>query len=162
VDCNLFRWWVGGKLEKLVKEKELSNLYLDLSEEILSNLVFNSSSKENQNQLLFISCIENSISSLADEIYKSFKSDIDSIKELNFKHKLIQLSNTVALKNIILKEMEPDGLIYLLEDSKEKLLSEKNENLITSNQSNDLKKFSLILDKYKIFKELLRKILDEC
>ena len=153
---------MGSKLKELVKEKELSNLYIDLSEEILNNLVFDSSPQDNQNQLLFLNCIENSISYLADDIYKSFKSDIDSIEDLNFKFKMIQLANSEVLKNIILKEVEPSGFIYQLEDSKDKLVSDHNKNLITSNQSNDLKKFSLILDKYKIFKELLRKILDEC
>ena len=145
-----------------MREKELSNLYIDLSEEILKKLVFDSSPQDNQSQLLFISCIENSISYLADDTYKSFKSDIDSIKDLNFKFKLIKLSNSEVLKNIILKEIEPSGFIYQLEDSKDKLVSDYDKNLIASNQSNDLKKFSLILDKYKIFKELLRKILDEC
>jgi len=153
---------VGSKLKELVKEKELSNLYIDLSEEILKNLVFDSSPQDNQNQLLFLNCIENSISYLADDIYKSFKSDIDPIEDLNFKFKIIQLANSEVLKNIILKEIEPSGFIYQLEDSKDKLVSDHDKNLITSNQSNDLKKFSLILDKYKIFKELLRKILDEC
>ncbi len=153
---------MGSKLKELVKEKELSNLYIDLSEEILKNLVFDSSPQDNQNQLLFLNCIENSISYFADDIYKSFESDIDSIEDLNFKFKMIQLANSEVLKNIILKEVEPNGFIYQLEDSKDKLVSDHNQNLIISNQSNDLKKFSLILDKYKIFKELLRKILDEC
>ena len=153
---------MGSKLKELVKEKELSNLYIDLSEEILKNLVFDSSPQDNQNQLLFLNCIENSISYFADDIYKSFESDIDSIEDLNFKFKIIQLANSEVLKNIILKEIEPSGFIYQLEDSKDKLVSDHDKNLIISNQSNDLKKFSLILDKYKIFKELLRKILDEC
>ena len=153
---------MGSKLKELVKEKELSNLYIDLSEEILKSLVFDSSPQDNQNQLLFLNCIENSISYLADDIYKSFKSDIDPIEDLNFKFKIIQLANSEVLKNIILKEIEPSGFIYQLEDSKDKLVSDHDKNLIISNQSNDLKKFSLILDKYKIFKELLRKILDEC
>ena len=153
---------MGSKLKKQVKEKELSNLYLDLSEEILGNITFDLSPKDYQNQSLFINCIENSIFYLADDIYKSFESKIDSIEDLNFKYKLIKLSNSSALKSIILKEIEPDGFIYQLEDSKDKLISERTKNLIISNQSNDLKKFSLILDKYKIFKELLRKILDEC
>jgi len=162
MDCYPHWWRVGSKLKELVKEKELSNLYIDISEEILKNLVFDSSPQDNQNQLLFINCIENSISYLADDIYKSFESDIDSIEDLNFKFKMIQLANSEVLKNIILKEIEPSGFIYQLEDSKDKLVSDHDKNLITSNQSNDLKKFSLILDKYKIFKELLRKILDEC
>ena len=153
---------MGSKLKELLREKELSNLYIDLSEEILKNLVFDSSPQDNQNQLLFLNCIENSISYFADDIYKSFESDINSIEDLNFKFKLIQLSNSEVLKNIILKEIEPSGFIYQLENSKNKLVSDNDNNLITSNQSNDLKKFSLILDKYKIFKELLRKILDEC
>ena len=153
---------MGSKLKELVKEKELSNLYIDLSEEILKSLVFDSSPQDNQNQLLFLNCIENSISYLADDIHKSFESDINSIEDLNFKFKMIQLANSEVLKNIILKEIEPSGFIYQLEDSKDKLVSDHDKNLIASNQSNDLKKFSLILDKYKIFKELLRKILDEC
>ena len=41
-------------------------------------------------------------------------------------------------------------------------LSINNDNLISTNKENDLKKFSLILNKYKTFSELLRKILDEC
>ena len=153
---------MGSKLKELVKEKELSNLYIDLSEEILKSLVFDSSPQDNQNQLLFLNCIENSISYLADDIHKSFESDINSIEDLNFKFKMIKLANSKSLKNIILKEIEPSGFIYQLEDSKDKLVSDHDKNLIASNQSNDLKKFSLILDKYKIFKELLRKILDEC
>ena len=153
---------MGSKFKELVKEKELSNLYIDLSEGILNNLVFDSSPKDNQNQLLFINCIEISISYLADDIYKSLESDIDSIEDLNFKFKLIKLSNSEVLKNIILKEIEPSGFVYQLEDSKDKLVSDNDKNFIASNQSNDLKKFSLILDKYKTFKELLRKILDEC
>ena len=82
---------MDSKFKELVKEKELSNLYIDLSEEILNNLVFDSSPKDNQSQLLFINCIENSISYLADDIYKSLESDIDSIEDLNFKFKLIKI-----------------------------------------------------------------------
>ena len=72
MDCYLYQWRVGSKFKELVKEKELSNLYIDLSEEILKNLVFDSSPQDNQNQLLFLNCIENSISYFADDIYKSF------------------------------------------------------------------------------------------
>ena len=113
-----------------MREKELSNLYIDLSEEILKNLVFDSSPQDNQNQLLFLNCIENSISYFADDIYKSFESDINSIEDLNFKFKLIQLSNSEVLKNIILKEIEPSGFIYQLENSKNKLVSDNDLSLI--------------------------------
>ena len=142
--------------------KELSNLYIDLSEDILKNLIFDSSIKDKQNQLLFINCIENSISSLADHIHTSFSNQIESINHLNFKYKWVELSKLETIKNIIQKELDNDGMIEMIEDSKKRILSINNNNLISSNKENDLKKFSLILNKYKTFNELLRKILEEC
>ena len=142
--------------------KELSNLYIDLSEDILKNLIFDSSIKDKQNQLLFINCIENSISSLADHIHTSFSNQIESINHLNFKYKWVELSKLETIKNIIQKELDNDGMIEMIEDSKKRILSINNANLISSNKENDLKKFSLILNKYKTFNELLRKILEEC
>ena len=151
-----------SKLKKLVEFKELSNLYIDLSEDILKNLIFDSSIKDKQNQLLFINCIENSISSLADHIHTSFSNQIESINHLNFKYKWVELSKLETIKNIIQKELDNDGLIEMIEDSKKRILSFNNDNLISTNKENDLKKFSLILNKYKTFNELLRKILEEC
>jgi len=145
-----------------VEFKELSNLYIDLSEDILKNLIFDSSIKDKQNQLLFINCIENSISSLADHIHTSFSNQIESINHLNFKYKWVELSKLETIKNIIQKELDNDGMIEMIEDSKKRILSINNNNLISSNKENDLKKFSLILNKYKTFNELLRKILEEC
>ena len=142
--------------------KELSNLYIDLSEDILKNLIFDLSIKDKQNQLLFINCIENSISSLADHIHTSFSNQIESINHLNFKYKWVELSKLETIKNIIQKELDNDGMIEMIEDSKKRILSINNDNLISSNKENDLKKFSLILNKYKTFDELLRKILEEC
>ena len=142
--------------------KELSNLYIDLSEDILKNLIFDSSIKDKQNQLLFINCIENSISSLADHIHTSFSNQIESINHLNFKYKWVELSKLETIKNVIQKELDNDGMIEMIEDSKKRILSINNDNLISSNKENDLKKFSLILNKYKTFNELLRKILEEC
>ena len=142
--------------------KELSNLYIDLSEDILKNLIFDSSIKDKQNQLLFINCIENSISSLADHLHTSFSNQIESINHLNFKYKWVELSKLETIKNIIQKELDNDGMIEMIEDSKKRILSINNNNLISSNKENDLKKFSLILNKYKTFNELLRKILEEC
>ena len=162
MDSNLFKWWVESKLKKLVEFKELSNLYIDLSEDILKNLIFDSSIKDKQNQLLFINCIENSISSLADHIHTSFSNQIESINHLNFKYKWVELSKLETLKNVIQKELDNDGMIEMIEDSKKRILSINNDNLISSNKENDLKKFSLILNKYKTFNELLRKILEEC
>ena len=142
--------------------KELSNLYIDLSEDILKNLIFDSSIEDKQNQLLFINCIENSISSLADHIHTSFSNQIESINHLNFKYKWVELSELETIKNIIQKELDNDGIIEMIEDSKKRILSINDNNLISSNKENDLKKFSLILNKYKTFNELLRKILEEC
>ena len=142
--------------------KELSNLYIDLSEDILKNLIFDSSIKDKQNQLLFINCIENSISSLADHIHTSFSNQIESINHLNFKYKWVELSKFETIKNVIQKELDNDGMIEMIEDSKKRILLINNDNLISSNKENDLKKFSLILNKYKTFNELLRKILEEC
>ncbi len=142
--------------------KELSNLYIDLSEEILKDINFDSSSKDNQNQLLFISCIENSLDCDANHIYEIFKNDLESIEELNFKFKWKRLMGIRTIENIVLSEFDEDGLISLLQDSKTRVISVPDQNIISSNKSNDLKKFSLILNKYKTFSELLRKILDEC
>ncbi len=152
---------MGSKSKELVEEKELSNLYIDLSENILQKISFDSSLEDHQNQLLFLICIENSLNHLADNIYKIFSSEIDNIDNLSFKYRWIKLQEAPAIKNLIQKELDPDGLIYLIEDAKIKII--KNDtNLITTNYSNNLKKYSLILNKYKMFTELLRKLLDEC
>ena len=142
--------------------KELSNLYTDLSEEILKDINFDSSSKDNQNQLLFISCIENSLDCDANHIYEIFKNDLESIEDLNFKSKWKRLMEIRTIENIVFSEFNEDGLMSLLQDSKMRVISVPDRNIISSNKSNDLKKFSLILNKYKTFNELLRKILDEC
>ena len=151
-----------SKLKKLVEFKELSNLYIDLSEDILKNLIFDSSIEDKQSQLLFINCVENSISFLADHIHTSFTNQLESINHLNFKYKWVELCKLETIENIIQKELDNDGLIEMIEDSKKRILSINNDNLISSNKENDLKKFSLILNKYKTFNELLRKILEEC
>jgi hypothetical protein len=162
MDSNILKRRVESKLKKLVEFKELSNLYIDLSEDILKNLIFDSSIKDKQNQLLFINCIENSISFLADHIHTSFSNQIESINHLNFKYKWVELSKLETIKNVIQKELDNDGMIEMIEDSKKRILLINNDNLISSNKENDLKKFSLILNKYKTFNELLRKILEEC
>ena len=142
--------------------KELSNLYIDLSEDILKNIKFDKSSKDNQNQLIFFSCIENSLDCEANYIYKTINSDIESIQELNFEYKWRKLMEIEVIKNIINNELFEDGLISTISDSKKRIFSTTDKNIISSNKSNDLKKFTLILSKYKSFNELIRKTLDEC
>ena len=142
--------------------KELSNLYIDLSEDILKNIKFDKSSKDNQNQLIFFSCIENSLDCEATHIHKTINNDIESIHEFNFDYKWIKLMQIEVIKNIIKNKLFDDGLISAISDSKKRIFSTKNTNIISSNKSNDLKKFTLILNKYKSFNELIRKTLDEC
>ena len=149
---------MGSKSKKLVKNRELSNLYLDISEEILKKLT----QDNNNNKLLFLMSIENSLSHLADDIFDNFKNDLESIENLNYKYKWNELSNLKVLRNIITKELDPNGLINLIETSKSIFFRKDDKNLIITTEINDLKKFNLILDKYKAFKELLRKTLDEC
>ena len=99
---------------------------------------------------------------LADDTYETFKNELNTIEDLNYKSKWHEISNVIALKNIILKELDSDGVINQIEESKNIIFRENDENLITRTQINDLKKFTLILDKYKAFKEMLRKTLYEC
>ncbi|MBR51391.1 MAG: hypothetical protein CMD58_02630 [Gammaproteobacteria bacterium] len=154
---------MDSNLKNLVNYKEISNLYIDLSQTILKKINFDSSSSDRQNQILYINCFENSLFYLADHIYCVFSKNADEIKNLNFKYKWIELSNFKSIKNIINKEIQSDGLIYDLEALKNQAIQrEEIDQLITSSQLNNLKKFKMILDKYKSFEELLRKTLDEC
>jgi len=106
--------------------------------------------------------MENSLSYLADDIFENFKNDSKPINHLNYVFKWNELSNLLPIKNIITKELKTDGLISLIEKSKNILFREDDKNLITSSEINDLKKFNSIINIYKAFKELLRKTLDEC
>ena len=150
------------EFEKLVEFIELSNLYQDLAEETLESINFDLSPADNHKQLLFIIYLENSLDSLAQNTYQIFEKELDPIDNFNFKFKWIKLSEIKVIKNIIKSELMIDGLIPIIEDSKEKIFSISDANLISTNKSNNLKKFLLILNKYKSFKELLRKTLYEC
>ena len=142
--------------------RELSNLYLDLSKEILNKINFEGSVKDNQNQLLFITCLEKSISYFTNEINSTLINGIPNIEALSFSEKWFQLSKIDTIKNIFLKEIEPNGLLIMMEKSKQKLINVNKDNLIATDEPNNLKKYNLILDKYKDTQELLRKMLDEC
>ena len=50
----------------------------------------------------------------------------------------------------------------MMEKSKQKLINVNNDNLIVTEEPHNLKKYNLILDKYKATQDLLRKMLDEC
>ena len=145
-----------------MQNRELSNLYEDIAEDILNNLVFDASNEDHVNQLLFVSMMENAISYLADDVFDSFNKSETEISNLNCIHKWISLKQFKFLENLIEQEFKDDGLFYLIKDAKSKLFKEVEVNLILSNKENSLKKFNLILNKYKSFKDLLRKVLDEC
>lgn len=153
---------MGSESKVLVQNRELSNLYEDIAEDILNNLVFDASNVDYVNQLLFVSMMENAISYLADDVFDSFNKSETEISNLNSIHKWISLKQFKFLENLIEQEFKDDGLFYLIKDAKSKLFKEVEVNLILSNKENSLKKFNLILNKYKSFKDLLRKILDEC
>lgn len=145
-----------------MKNKELSNQFLDISEDILDKLKIGNFSDTKNNQLLFLVCIENSLMYLANDIFDTFQNELKPIKDLNYKSKWLEISNVMALKNIIFKELDSDGVFNQIEKSKNIIFRENDENLITRSETNDLKKFILILDKCKAFKEILRKTLYEC
>ena len=153
---------MGSESKVLVQNRELSNLYEDIAEDILNNLVFDASNEDHVNQLLFVSMMENAISYLADDVFDSFNKSETEISHLNSIHKWISLKQFKFLENLIEQEFKDDGLFYLIKDAKSKLFKKVEVNLILSNKENSLKKFNLILNKYKSFKDLLRKVLDEC
>ena len=133
-----------------------------MAKEFLTSLKFDNSVSDNNNQLLFLSCFENSLSYFADEIYENFKNDIDPIDKFNNLNKWKELSKIKIFSNIISEEIKDTGFINQVNDSKYKVADNSIQNLIISNESNTLKKFNSLLDKYKTFKELLRKMLHEC
>ena len=162
MDRCIFKWRVARNKKIVVNEKELSNLYQDLSQDILKKLTFDQSVEDNQNQLLFLTCCEKSLTYFADEVRSYFKNDLKDFNTLNFFYKWRELSEISTISNIIVNEIGQNGFINQIKLFKSNILQKDNDNLIVSTQSNDLKKFNLLLDKYKTFKDLLRKMLDEC
>ena len=162
MDRCIFKWRVARNKKIVVNEKELSNLYQDLSQDILKKLTFDQSVEDNQNQLLFLTCCEKSLTYFADEVRSYFKNDLKDFNTLNFFYKWRELSEISTISNIIVNEIGQNGFINQINLFKSNILQKDNVNLIVSTQSNDLKKFNLLLDKYKTFKDLLRKMLDEC
>ena len=162
MDRCIYKWRVVRNKKIAVNEKELSNLYQDLSQDILKKLKFDQSVEDNHNQLLFLTCCEKSLTYFADEVFSYFKNDIKDINTLNFFYKWRELSEISTISNIIVNEIGQNGFINQINLFKSNILQKDNDNLIVSTQSNDLKKFNLLLDKYETFKDLLRKMLDEC
>ena len=154
---------MGSEFKKLVNSKELVNLYLDICEDIHINLVFDESSKDKNNLYLFLSSLEQSLDFLALDISSILNTDITLLNKLNYQAKWNVLADEPAIKNIIDNELNnSDGIFILINSTKEKLMNPVNASIIASNDTINLKKINLILDKYKRFMLLLRKTLEEC
>ena len=100
----------GSESKVLVQNRELSNLYEDIAEDILNNLVFDASNEDHVNQLLFVSMMKNVISYLADDVFDSFNKSETEISNLNSIHKWISLKQFKFLENLIEQEFKDDGL----------------------------------------------------
>ena len=137
--------------------KELVNLYIDICDQILVGNNLNQN-----NKYLFFSSLEQSIDQLAINLHTELNSNISNFHDLNFYAKWKLLSNEAALANIIKREMSDDGFLSDILLAKDKLLIPIDTSIIASNDSINLKKLNLILDKYKSFILLLRKTLEEC
>ena len=142
--------------------RELVNHYLDISENLLSKLVLNKSINSQSDQYLFILSIEQSLDYLADSIAESINFKSSKFISYEYQTKWLELSSNQAIKNIINNELVPSGLFHLLKQTKKILHEPVNDLIIVSNETLSLKKFNLLLDKYKEFIILLRKTLDEC
>ena len=91
---------MGSNFKKLVKNKELANLFLDTSEDILNKLRLGKFSDAKNSQLLFLICLENSLMHLADDTYETFKNELNTIEDLNYKSKWHEISNVLSLIHI--------------------------------------------------------------
>ena len=146
-----------------MNSRELVNLYLDICENIHANLDFSESSKDKNNIHLFLLSLEQSLDFLALDISAILNIDTILLNKLNCQSKWNFLADEPAIKNIIDNEFKnSDGIFLLINSTKEKLLNPINASIIASNDSINLKKINLILDKYKRFMLLLRKTLEEC
>jgi hypothetical protein len=99
---------------------------------------------------------------LADSIAESVNFKSSKFISYEYQAKWLELSSNQAIKNIINNELVPSGLFHQLKQTKKNLHEPVNDLIIVSNETLSLKKFNLLLDKYKEFIILLRKTLDEC
>lgn len=142
--------------------KELVNLYLDIADSLLSKLALNNSKDEDSDQYLFVLSIEQSLDSLADSIAVSINFNNSDFSSYEYQKKWIELSSNSFLENIIKNEFSPNGLFNDLKQVKKMLHEPVNDSIIVSNETLSLKKFNLLLNRYKEFIIILRKSLEEC
>ena len=142
--------------------KELVNLYLDIADSLLSKLVLNNSKDDDSDQYLFVLSIEQSLDALADSIAASINFNNSDFSSYEYQKKWIELSSNSFLENIIKNEFSPNGLFNDLKQVKKMLHEPVNDSIIVSNETLSLKKFNLLLNRYKEFIIILRKSLEEC
>ena len=142
--------------------KELVNLYLDIANSLLSKLALNNSKDDDSDQYLFVLSIEQSLNSLADSIAASINFNNSDFSSYEYQKKWIELSSNSFLENIIKNEFSPNGLFNDLKQVKKMLHEPVNDSIIVSNETLSLKKFNLLLNRYKEFIIILRKSLEEC
>ena len=142
--------------------KELVNLYLDIADSLLSKLALNNSKDDDSDQYLFVLSIEQSLNSLADSIAASINFNNSDFSSYEYQKKWIELSSNSFLRNIIKNEFSPNGLFSDLKQVKKMLHEPVNDLIIVSNETLSLKKFNLLLNRYKEFIIILRKSLEEC
>ncbi len=142
--------------------KELVNLYLDIADSLLSKLALNNSKDDDSDQYLFVLSIEQSLNSLADSIAASINFNNSDFSSYEYQKKWIELSSNSFLENIIKNEFSPNGLFNDLKQVKKMLHEPVNDSIIVSNETLSLKKFNLLLNRYKEFIIILRKSLEEC
>jgi len=140
-----------------VSAKEIVNVYIDICDQILISKELN-----HNNKFLFLSSLEQSIDQFATNLREELNLKISNFHDLNFYAKWKQLSNEIAIANIIKREMSDDGFLLDILYTKDKLLIPIDTSIIASNDPINLKKLNSILDKYKSFILLLRKTLEEC
>jgi len=145
-----------------VDPKELVNLYLDIADSLLSKLALNNSKDDDSDQYLFVLSIEQSLDSLADSIAASINFNNSDFSSYEYQKKWIELSSNSFLENIIKNEFSPNGLFNDLKQVKKMLHEPVNDSIIVSNETLSLKKFNLLLNRYKEFIIILRKSLEEC
>jgi hypothetical protein len=145
-----------------VESFELVNHYLDLSSDTLQQIKFDGSQTDNQLRLIFCLALEKSFDSFADEIYKKENFNIKKFSQMKPISKYRSIYDNYPSYGLVNNQFRNDGFITLFKESFEKEIEQDNLNLITSSSTNSLKKFISLLDIYKEWINLFRKMHEEC
>lgn len=141
---------------------ELVNHYLDLSSDTLQQIKFDGSQSDNQLRLIFCLALEKSFDSFADEIYKKENFEIEKFAQMKPISKFKSIHDNYSSYGLVNNQFRIDGFITLFNESFEKEIEQDNLNLITSSSTNSLNKFISLLDMYKQWINLFRKMHEEC